>query len=71
VTLDLPCYLPVPFLSIIEMKFSTLALTAITAASTAVGQVTYQNSKNTILRVDNGTYGPAVEEVSDPSSHQH
>ncbi|MCJ1306688.1 hypothetical protein MMC25_000331 [Agyrium rufum] len=26
-------------------------------------QVTYQDSSSTILRVDNGTYGPAIEEV--------
>jgi len=36
--------------------FTTLALAA-AAAATAAAQVTYQNSKNTILRVDNGTYG--------------
>ena len=44
------------------MKFSHLALAA-TATVGAVAQVTYQNSSNTMLRVDNGTYGPAIEEV--------
>lgn len=33
------------------------------AAPTTLGQVTFQNSSQTILRVDNGTYGPAIEEV--------
>ena len=26
-------------------------------------QVTYQDASSTVLRVDNGTYGPPVEEV--------
>lgn len=29
----------------------------------AAAQVTYQNSSRTRLRVDNGTYGPEIEEV--------
>lgn len=32
-------------------------------AATSLAQVTFQNSSDTILRVDNGTYGPAIEEV--------
>ena len=28
----------------------------------AVAQITYQNSSGTILRTDNGTYGPEIEE---------
>jgi len=44
------------------MKVSHLALAA-TATASAAAQVTFQNSSNTFLRVDNGTYGPAIEEV--------
>jgi len=44
------------------MKFSHLAL-ATAATASAIAQVTYQNSSSTILRTDNGTYGPAIEEV--------
>ncbi|EME47134.1 hypothetical protein DOTSEDRAFT_69183 [Dothistroma septosporum NZE10] len=43
------------------MLFS--ALTALLAAGSALAQVTYQNHSQTILRVDNGTYGPEIEEV--------
>lgn len=43
------------------MLFSTLSTLAFSAC--AVAQVTYQNSSGTRLRVDNGTYGPAIEEV--------
>lgn len=32
-------------------------------ASSALAQVTYQNSSGTRLRTDNGTYGPEIEEV--------
>ncbi|KAH0213808.1 hypothetical protein KCU86_g4778, partial [Aureobasidium melanogenum] len=42
------------------MKYlSSLLLMAAGALSQ---QVTYENSSSTILRVDNGTYGPAIEE---------
>lgn len=36
---------------------------SLTLAISAAAQVTYQNSSNTRLRVDNGTYGPEIEEV--------
>ncbi|MCJ1408815.1 hypothetical protein MMC19_002891 [Ptychographa xylographoides] len=44
--------------------FTTLACIA-TSASVALSQVTFQNSSQTILRVDNGSYAPAgpIEEV--------
>lgn len=38
-------------------------LTAVTLGGLGAAQVTYQNSSGTRLRVDNGTYGPEVEEV--------
>ncbi|KAF1938697.1 hypothetical protein EJ02DRAFT_17909 [Clathrospora elynae] len=37
-------------------------LTAFALATSAVAQVTYQNSTGTILRTDSGSYGPEVEE---------
>nr|POE85411.1 protein yellow [Quercus suber] len=40
----------------------TLAL-SLAVASTTLAQLTYQNTSGTRLRVDNGTYGPAIEEV--------
>ncbi|KAF4305244.1 putative major royal jelly protein [Botryosphaeria dothidea] len=40
------------------MKFFLFA----SAAALAYGQVTYQDTSGTILRTDNGTYGPALEE---------
>ena len=42
------------------MKLPPLLL-ALSASCAA--QVTLQNSSQTVLRVDNGTFGPAVEEV--------
>lgn len=39
------------------MKHLSLVLTTLASA-----QVTFQNSSGTILRVDNGTYGPPIEE---------
>lgn len=41
----------------------TNVLTTLTFAASALCQVTYQNSSDTRLRVDNGTYGPEIEEV--------
>ncbi|GME42746.1 Major royal jelly-related protein [Neofusicoccum parvum] len=38
------------------------ALTFASYAAVAFGQVTYQDTSGTILRTDNGTYGPALEE---------
>ena len=40
-----------------------LALIPISFAIGALAQVTFQNSSGTRLRVDNGTYGPEIEEV--------
>lgn len=46
------------------MLFSTLSSLAFSACAAAqAAHVTYQNSSGTRLRVDNGTYGPAIEEV--------
>jgi len=42
------------------MKALLLSLLALLTPSTA--QATYQNSSNTILRTDNGSYGPPIEE---------
>lgn len=39
------------------------AITSLAFGVTAAAQVTYQNSTGTRLRVDNGTYGPEIEEV--------
>lgn len=44
------------------MILSRLAVSILQAVCVAA-QVTYQNSSQTILRVDNGTYGPEIEEV--------
>lgn len=44
------------------MLFKTLVVGALQAALVAA-QVTFQNSSQTILRTDNGTYGPEIEEV--------
>ena len=44
-----------------NMLFKTLLL--LTCACNALAQVTFQNSSGTRLRVDNGTYGPEIEEV--------
>jgi sugar lactone lactonase YvrE len=41
--------------------FSKLA-TVLAGLGAAAAQITYQNSSQTILRVDTGTYGPALEE---------
>lgn len=41
------------------LKFTAL----ITCAASALAQVTFQNSSGTRLRIDNGTYGPELEEV--------
>lgn len=44
--------------------FSKALLAGALLAGQAVSQnITYQDHTNTILRVDNGTYGPAIEEV--------
>jgi hypothetical protein len=43
------------------MLLSLLGTAAL--ASFGAAQVTYQNSSGTILRTDNGTYGPTIEEV--------
>lgn len=41
-----------------------IAAAALLFADKALAQnVTFQDHTNTILRVDNGTYGPAIEEV--------
>ena len=40
-----------------------LSLTFSLLAATVAAQVTFANSSSTILRVDNGTFGPQVEEV--------
>jgi hypothetical protein len=39
------------------------ALIPLAFGISAAAQVTYQNSSGTRLRVDNGTYGPEIEEV--------
>ena len=44
------------------MLFTTV-LTTLSLAASALSQVTFQNSSQTRLRVDNGTYGPEIEEV--------
>ncbi|KAF2162025.1 hypothetical protein M409DRAFT_69272 [Zasmidium cellare ATCC 36951] len=41
----------------------SLFVPALLLAGSALAQVTYQNHSQTIVRVDNGTYGPEVEEV--------
>jgi hypothetical protein len=38
-------------------------LLATVFAALSAGQITYQNAAGTRLRVDNGTYGPPIEEV--------
>lgn len=50
-----------PTQSSLTMLFSAIAALALGIGATA--QVTYQNSSGTRLRVDNGTYGPEIEEV--------
>lgn len=48
------------------MKFSTFltsGLAANVASALGPAHVTYQDTNGTILRSDNGTYGPAIEEV--------
>jgi len=49
------------------MLFSTLV--PIVFGVGAAAQVTAQNSSGTRLRVDNGTYGPEIEEVHYCESH--
>lgn len=39
------------------------AIALVASITCALAQVTYQNSSGTRLRVDNGTYGPDIEEV--------
>ncbi|KAL9095229.1 MAG: hypothetical protein Q9165_002485 [Trypethelium subeluteriae] len=46
--------------SIMRLTLTLVALAALVAE--AVSQVTFQNSSQTILRVDNGSYGPEIEE---------
>jgi hypothetical protein len=43
------------------MLYSSIASLALSIGAAA--QVTYENSSGTRLRVDNGTYGPEIEEV--------
>ena len=50
-----------------KMLFSSLV--PIAFAASAAAQVTAQNSSGTRLRVDNGTYGPGIEEVHYCESH--
>lgn len=47
------------------MRSSTAALLsgALLASQSVAQNITYQSQTDTILRVDNGTYGPAIEEV--------
>lgn len=42
---------------------ATKVIFALLTASLVAGQVMFQNSSGTRLRVDNGTYGPPIEEV--------
>lgn len=44
-------------------------VSALVLASSVLAQVTYQNYSQTIVRVDNGTYGPEIEEVHYCVSH--
>ena len=39
------------------------AFMLVICATCTLAQVTFQNSSGTRLRVDNGTYGPEIEEV--------
>jgi hypothetical protein len=43
------------------MLYSSIASLALSIGAAA--QATYQNSSGSRLRVDNGTYGPEIEEV--------
>ena len=43
------------------MLYSSIASLALSIGAAA--QATYENSSGTRLRVDNGTYGPEIEEV--------
>ena len=46
------------------MRFSAQFILAGSLLTPSLAQgVTFQNSSNTKLRVDNGTYGPLIEEV--------
>lgn len=47
--------------SVVTMLYSTIVPLAFGIGAAA--QVTAQNSSGTRLRVDNGTYGPEIEEV--------
>jgi hypothetical protein len=45
-----------------KMLYSSIASLAL-GIGAATAQATYQNSSGSRLRVDNGTYGPEIEEV--------
>jgi len=42
--------------------FSSIVALTVTGIASAQSSVTFQDSSQTILRTDNGTYGPALEE---------
>lgn len=47
----------------LSMIQSALLMGALLASQAVAQNITYQSHTDTILRVDNGTYGPAIEEV--------
>lgn len=44
------------------MKNPSLLAVSLLGAASSLAQVTFQNASSTILRTDNGTYGPPIEE---------